>query len=412
MELDPASNLIARLHIIDPSQSRIGVSRSSIVRAYPHPLCFGYGVCHPPCRMVLLAESNMTKTAISVPGLLLAATTFSAITPAEAAPCLVVTLTGTQSGPPAFNGLAGAGTFVRYGDDDDDCSTVKLQFDAGRGTTMRLSQLGVSPGQINAIFFTHMHLDHTVGFADVALLRWHFGSKGPKLDLVCSSDTVASLGFSISCQKFAQHIGDIFIQSGEVAVRRDDNKDRLPGGPADSINLLLFEPGEEPQLVWSSGEVRVSAIRSTHIAGHASYRVDTPAGSVVIGGDASNDLDGPPRVTSTSDQVERLAKGVDVIVHSNTHPIMAPEKGSGMPPAIFHHQSGTTDLGAMAKRAGATHLMLSHLAPPLGAHHNGPYKVPGGPLTEADYRQAVEASGFIGNVIVGTDLASIRLPAK
>src|SRR4029453_11587383 len=76
---------------------------------------------------------------------------------ADAAPCLVVTLTGTQSGPPAFNGLAGAGTLVRYGDDADNCCAVKLQFDAGRGTNMRLSQVGVSPGQLNAIFFTHMH---------------------------------------------------------------------------------------------------------------------------------------------------------------------------------------------------------------------------------------------------------------
>ena len=33
---------------------------------------------------------------------------------APAAPCLLVTLTGTQGGPPAYEGLAGAGTLVRY----------------------------------------------------------------------------------------------------------------------------------------------------------------------------------------------------------------------------------------------------------------------------------------------------------
>ena len=58
---------------------------------------------------------------------------------AVAAPCLIVTLTGTQGGPQSFNGLAGAGTLVRYGDDANECGAVKLQFDAGRGTTMRLS---------------------------------------------------------------------------------------------------------------------------------------------------------------------------------------------------------------------------------------------------------------------------------
>jgi ribonuclease Z len=36
---------------------------------------------------------------------------------AEAAPCLMVTLTGTQSGPAVFKGQAGAGTLIRFGDD-------------------------------------------------------------------------------------------------------------------------------------------------------------------------------------------------------------------------------------------------------------------------------------------------------
>src|ERR1019366_10760250 len=72
------------------------------------------------------------------------------VTIAEAAPCLIVTLTGTMGGPPEFNGLAGPGTLVRYGDDANDCGAVKMQFDAGRGTLMRLSQLNVPPVQINA----------------------------------------------------------------------------------------------------------------------------------------------------------------------------------------------------------------------------------------------------------------------
>ena len=54
--------------------------------------------------------------------------------------------------------------------------------------------------------------------------------------------------------------------------------------------------------------------------------------------------------------------------------------------------------------------MLTHLIPPLGADRQGPFKIPGGPLTEADYRKAVRESGFAGNVVVGTDLTSLRLP--
>jgi ribonuclease Z len=333
-----------------------------------------------------------------------------AVPMAEAAPCLIVTLTGTQGGPSVFNGQAGAGTLVRYGDDSNNCGAMKLQFDAGRGTNMRLSQIGVSPVQLNAIFFTHMHSDHTEGFADIMLLRWYF--KGPKIDMVCSSDAVSVLGFTNSCRKYAMHIGDAFLQSGEIAERRSEDNARLAGGPADLISVIAFEAKEEPQVVWSSGDVKVSAIRSTHTAGHASYRVDTPAGSVVIGGDASNDVAAPPRTSSTSDQVERLAKGADIIVHATMHPVMGPDRDSGFPPRSFYRQSLTTDLGAMAKRAGAKHLMLTHLAPSLGVVRHNQWKVPDGPLTEADYRKAVEAGGFTGNTIVGTDLATLRLPAR
>ena len=143
----------------------------------------------------------------------------SAGTTADAAPCLIVTLTGTQGGPQSFNGLAGAGTLLRYGDDANGCAAVKLQFDAGRGTTMRLSQLGIGPEQLDAVFFTHMHNDHTDGFADMVQLRWSFNAIGPKLDVVCSTDAVSPLGVTISCNKFTEHIADAFIQSGEIAQR-------------------------------------------------------------------------------------------------------------------------------------------------------------------------------------------------
>ena len=328
---------------------------------------------------------------------------------AQAAPCLIVTITGSQGGPGVFNGLAGPGTLVRYGDDSNDCNAVRLQFDAGRGTSLRLSQVGVQPEQLNAIFFTHMHSDHVEGFIDIVQLRWH--NVGPKLDVVCSADAVSPLGHTLSCKKFAAHIGDTLVQAGEIAQRVTEDKRRASGGPAELTNVVTFEPRNEPQSVWASGDVRVSAIRSTHMPGHASYRVDTPAGSVVIGGDAGNDKLAPPRDYSTSDQVERLARGADVIVHSVIHPIMAPEKPSGFPAPVYYRQSTAGDLGAMAQRAGVKHLVLTHLIPPLGASQLGRYKVPV-VLTEADYRKPVRDSGFMGNIVVGTDLASVRLPLK
>lgn len=202
------------------------------------------------------------------------------------------------------------------------------------------------------------------------------------------------------------------IASGEMAQRLAENPKRLAGGPADLLNVMTFKPKNNATEVWASGDVSVSAIRSTHVPGHASYRVDTPAGSVVIGGDAGNDTLKPPRANSTSAQVERLAQGADILVHSVIHPVMGPDGTSGFPPPIYFRQSTATDLGNLSLRAGVGHLMLTHLIPPLGAPRQGPYPIAGGGLSEADYVDSVKAGGFLGDVTVGSDLSSYRIIAE
>jgi ribonuclease Z len=245
-------------------------------------------------------------------------------------------------------------------------------------------------------------------------MRWLFGPpNGPKLDVLCSTDAKSQTGFVVSCSKLVTHIDDAYDQSGETAQRAAEGNGLLnAAGPVSGLNIITFDPKNDAKVVWMSGQVKVSAIRSTHMPGHASYRVDTPAGSVVIGGDASNDVQEPPRKTSTSDEVEILAKGADIIVNTTIHPVLSPENDSGAPPAVYYRQSNATDLGAMAQRDGAKYLMLTHLTPSIGASMQGPWKVPGGPLTEKDYENAVKDGGYTGNIVVGTDLASVRLPQK
>jgi len=65
-----------------------------------------------------------------------------------------------------------------------------------------------------------------------------------------------------------------------------------------------------------------------------------------------NDVLAPPRNWSTSDQVEKLAKGLTSSSVRDS-PIMGPGKGSDMYPYAYYRQSAVPDLGAMAQRAGA-----------------------------------------------------------
>jgi ribonuclease Z len=325
--------------------------------------------------------------------------------------CLEITLTGTQGGPTLVNGLAGAGTLVRYGSEANGCSDVMLQFDAGRGTIERISQLGISPLDVDAVFLTHMHSDHTEGLSGQLLHRWHF--LGEPIDVVCASDAAAKTPPEriLSCRGFVEHSADALVASGEIMQRHAENKERDPAGPASLVRLQTVDvPLPEGTVVWKSGDVTVSAISTTHIAGSLAYRVDSPAGSVVIGGDASNSKPSPPRESSTSEAVEALAAGADVLVHSAMHPVFAPDKDSGFPPIAYYRQSNATDLGSMAERAEIKHLVLTHLIPALNAASHGPWPVPEGPLSGEDFATAVRDGGFRGRVTIGRDLTTIHLP--
>ena len=111
--------------------------------------------------MAQAVSASHTRRSVAAGLALTAAFLLAAVSIAQAAPCLIVAVTGAQGGPQVYEGLAGPGTLVRYGDDANDCSSVRMQFDVGRGTILRLSQIGIQSGQVNAVFITHLHNDHS-----------------------------------------------------------------------------------------------------------------------------------------------------------------------------------------------------------------------------------------------------------
>jgi ribonuclease Z len=81
--------------------------------------------------------------------------------------------------------LLGNGTPIPSKDRFGPCTLIeagdqKLLIDAGRGATIRLAQLQIPIGRIDALFLTHFHSDHTVGIPDLWLTGWlesHFGMR-------------------------------------------------------------------------------------------------------------------------------------------------------------------------------------------------------------------------------------------
>ncbi|CAB9498226.1 Ribonuclease Z [Seminavis robusta] len=326
--------------------------------------------------------------------------------------CLEITALGVLGGPVTDMGLAQSSTLITYGTVNDNCTSgVKLLFDIGRGAVTNLSKKwNFGTKDIDAIFITHIHSDHVNDLSIFLQNLWHFN--GNPVDIVCAQDALvtASDGSSrtMSCQQLIEHIDDPFTASGEIAQRKAENPARNPEGPSGLANTILFPPAEEPELVWESGDVQVKAIRTNHVGGSAAYRVDTPAGSVVISGDASNDNGDPiARPYSTSDQVELLANGTDVLVHAVIHPtaLQSAPGEPGLPAAIYNRQSTAEDVGAMAQRLGAAGLILTHQIPTVGSNRFQ------NPLNKNDYRKIIaDAGGYTGKILVATDMDSVRIP--
>ncbi len=286
---------------------------------------------------------------------------------------LVVTVTGTGT-PIQEPGRAGAGVLVQAGG-------VALQFDAGRGTTLRLAEAGFDLRDLDALFVTHHHSDHLVGLPDLAMSRWLEGDpvEAPALRVVVPEGPAADLVAGM-LDVWRPEMELRAAHTGRTGVARMD--------------VRRFTPGRTPQQVFAAGDVGVQAVAVRHepVVPAVAYRVAAPAGTVVISGD-----------TAVCAEVEALAGGADVLVHEAFRRAALPPGLLSDPEAIAAYHADTVALGAMAGRARVGTLVLTHLIPP--------------PRTAADaagFEDDVRRGGFTGRVVVAADLTSVpaRLPPE
>ncbi len=197
---------------------------------------------------------------------------------------LTVTLLGTGDPIPRVDRF-GPATLVEAG-------SRRLLFDAGRGASQRLGQLGIPLGEIDVVFITHFHHDHLNGFSDLWLTGWlpnPFGRRTTPLRVVGPTGTG-------SIMEGLQQAYDPNIQ-----IRIVD--EQLPPSGAEFDVQEFSEDG----VVFDEDGIVVTAFAVDHgqyIKPSYGYRIDYEGRSVAISGD-----------TRFDENLIEAARGVDVIIH-------------------------------------------------------------------------------------------------
>lgn len=162
-----------------------------------------------------------------------------------------------------------------------------LLFDCGRGVTQRIYQLKIPFNDVNALFLTHLHSDHTVGIPDLWLTGWVMGRKTP-LRIWGPEGTVG----------MATHLQEAY--AFDVHIRRDVDEKLSPQG------VIIQARDAGPGTIYEENGLKVTAFPVDHgpVKPAFGYRVDFRGHSAVLSGD-----------TTFSENLIRAAQGTDVLIH-------------------------------------------------------------------------------------------------
>jgi ribonuclease Z len=238
--------------------------------------------------------------------------------------------------------LLGTGTPIPSKDRFGPCTLIeaggqKLLIDAGRGATIRLSQLNIPIGRIDAVFLTHFHSDHTVGIPDLWLTGWlesHFGGRQTPFRLIGPRGSDALM----SNLKRAY--------AADIDIRMEDEK-LEPDGIAISV-----EEYDHDGIVYDKDGVTITAFEVNHgdaIKPVFGYCVDYAGRRVVISGD-----------TRFNENVIKYASGADLLIHEVA--IARPELLSeAYIQRIMAHHTTAREAGTVFARANPNLALFTHI---------------------------------------------------
>jgi ribonuclease Z len=253
----------------------------------------------------------------------------------------------------------------------------KLLFDAGRGAAQRLWQVQIPLGQLNAVFLTHLHSDHTVGLPDVWLTGWlayPFGQRRSPLNIWGPEGTI----------RFVERLAEAF--DADVRLRT------AAGTPAAGTALAAHEVTQG--VVYDRDGVRVIAFRVDHGGGVEvpayGYRVDHGGRSVVLSGD-----------TRPSDNLVRFAAGADVVVHEVMIAGEAMLKSSEVARRVMGSHTSPEDAGKIFARVQPKLAVYTHIGVIAAAARVPEFLDAIVPRTRSTYTGRVELGEDLMTIFIG-----------
>jgi ribonuclease BN (tRNA processing enzyme) len=250
---------------------------------------------------------------------------------------------------------------------------VPYVVDCANGVPRQLVLAGVALAKLRHVFVTHHHSDHNADYGTLLLLAWASGLRsrvdtwGPP-----PLDRITRLFFEMSAPDIEVRIAD---------------EGRVPLVP-------LIHPHEITQdgPVMQDENVKVTAARVEHplVPNAFAYRFDAPDRSIVISGD-----------THRSDNLVKLARGADVLVHEALwvpgvdRLVAFNPNATTLRKHIIDSHTPVEEVGQVAAAAGVRTLVLSHLVPADDDR-----------LTDQMWIDLARRH-FTGQIIVGKDLMEI-----
>lgn len=261
--------------------------------------------------------------------------------------------------------------------------------DCGYGALRQLVAARVPYLQIDTIFLTHLHDDHTADLAALLSLQWTNGKSTP-------TDVYGPYGTATLVE------GALAFFRANAAIRTVDEGRAVD--PAALFHGHDIAAADQPIPVYTDARLTVQAVQNTHYPARSlarmpyrslALRMNTPQRSIVFAGD-----------TAYSANVVRLARAADIFVCeimdagvlASMRERARAAAAAGHPDNIFRHVADThaspDDVARMATEAAVRSVVLNHQLP----GPSGPLRYPVTAFIDAVRR------GYTGEVIVGADL--------